>query len=200
MLYHKVGPVEAFAPFRQAGLTFVPYCDAGGLVSLFNLTVLDCLNGLAKAVRLGWVNFDAFDAADYEFHEQVENGDWNWVVPNKFLAFAGPQGFDNAPTDLAPCTPPVRGPRLRQEGRRRADEPSGAWPSRRLVAQRSTYPIFSGWASRPSCASTMRATRPTIFGKPVRGMVGAHARVDTQRALTLANRAARIGRTSVSRL
>ena len=27
---------------------------------------------------------------EYEFYEKVENGDMNWIVPGKFLAFSGP--------------------------------------------------------------------------------------------------------------
>ena len=71
MMYQQLAPAAAFAPFLRAGLTFVPYCDAGGLVSLFHLTITDCLEGLQKAIALGWVNFATFDVADYEYHEQV---------------------------------------------------------------------------------------------------------------------------------
>lgn len=28
---------------------------------------------------------------EYEHYEKVENGDFNWIVPNKFIAFCGPQ-------------------------------------------------------------------------------------------------------------
>lgn len=27
---------------------------------------------------------------EYEFHERVENGDVNWIIPGKFMAFMGP--------------------------------------------------------------------------------------------------------------
>lgn len=27
---------------------------------------------------------------EYEFYEKVENGDLNWIIPNKFVAFMGP--------------------------------------------------------------------------------------------------------------
>jgi len=33
---------------------------------------------------------------DYEFYERVENGDLNWIIPNKFIAFSGPS---NTPRD-----------------------------------------------------------------------------------------------------
>ena len=31
-----------------------------------------------------------FDLEEYEHFERVENGDLNWIVPGKFLAFSGP--------------------------------------------------------------------------------------------------------------
>jgi cell division cycle 14 len=27
---------------------------------------------------------------EYEHYERVENGDLNWIIPNKFVAFMGP--------------------------------------------------------------------------------------------------------------
>eukprot|EP00587_Corethron_hystrix_P000507 CAMPEP_0113308752 /NCGR_PEP_ID=MMETSP0010_2-20120614/7076_1 /TAXON_ID=216773 ORGANISM="Corethron hystrix, Strain 308" /NCGR_SAMPLE_ID=MMETSP0010_2 /ASSEMBLY_ACC=CAM_ASM_000155 /LENGTH=237 /DNA_ID=CAMNT_0000163879 /DNA_START=791 /DNA_END=1504 /DNA_ORIENTATION=+ /assembly_acc=CAM_ASM_000155 len=35
-------------------------------------------------------NFEKFDVQEYEYFEQVENGDLNWIIENKILAFAGP--------------------------------------------------------------------------------------------------------------
>ena len=32
----------------------------------------------------------AFDIEEYEHYEQVENGDLNWILPGKLLAFSGP--------------------------------------------------------------------------------------------------------------
>lgn len=31
-----------------------------------------------------------FNLRDYEFYERVENGDLNWIIPGKFIAFSGP--------------------------------------------------------------------------------------------------------------
>ncbi|KTF74911.1 hypothetical protein cypCar_00029992, partial [Cyprinus carpio] len=56
----------------------------------YNLTVLDCLQGIRKALRHGFLNFETFDANEYEHYERVENGDLNWIVPGKLLAFSGP--------------------------------------------------------------------------------------------------------------
>jgi cell division cycle 14 len=31
-----------------------------------------------------------FNPQEYHFRERVENGDWNWIIPGKFLAFSNP--------------------------------------------------------------------------------------------------------------
>lgn len=33
---------------------------------------------------------------DYQFYEKVENGDLNWIVPNKFIAFCDPQTYSSS--------------------------------------------------------------------------------------------------------
>lgn len=55
-----------------------------------NTQILDCLRGLHYAMRLGWFDFKKFDLAEYEHYEKVENGDLNWMVPGKFVAFSSP--------------------------------------------------------------------------------------------------------------
>ena len=89
LLYGNKTPEQAWEPFcRIAPLT--PYRDASLGPPSFNLTVLHCLHGLAKAVQFGWYDPQTFDPAEYELYERVENGDFNWIVPGKFLAFSGP--------------------------------------------------------------------------------------------------------------
>uniref|UniRef100_A0AAY4BD60 protein-tyrosine-phosphatase n=1 Tax=Denticeps clupeoides TaxID=299321 RepID=A0AAY4BD60_9TELE len=66
------------------------YRDASFGNCTYNLTVLDCLHGIRKALQHGFFDFEAFDVNEYEHYERVENGDFNWVVPGKFLAFSGP--------------------------------------------------------------------------------------------------------------
>lgn len=43
-------------------------------------------------LQLGWFDFDTFDINTYEYYERLENGDLNWIIPNKFIAFSGPEG------------------------------------------------------------------------------------------------------------
>ena len=52
--------------------------------------ITDCFNGIYKAARFGFFNFNDFNVAEYEKYMQVGNGDLNWMVPQKFLAFLGP--------------------------------------------------------------------------------------------------------------
>ncbi|XP_033289726.1 dual specificity protein phosphatase CDC14A isoform X5 [Orcinus orca] len=56
----------------------------------YNLTILDCLHGIRKGLQHGFFDFETFDVDEYEHYERVENGDFNWIVPGKFLAFSGP--------------------------------------------------------------------------------------------------------------
>ena len=64
--------------------------DATPTTCTFNLTILDTLKGLHKARELKFFDFEHFNIEEYEHYEQVENGDLNWYVDGKFLAFAGP--------------------------------------------------------------------------------------------------------------
>jgi len=41
-------------------------------------------------MKLGWYKYDSFKYKEYEHYEKVENGDMNWIVPKKFMAFSGP--------------------------------------------------------------------------------------------------------------
>ena len=46
--------------------------------------------GLHFAITLGWYNYEKFDVQEYQHYEKVENGDLNWILPTKFIAFSGP--------------------------------------------------------------------------------------------------------------
>ncbi|XP_071546000.1 dual specificity protein phosphatase CDC14A-like isoform X2 [Panulirus ornatus] len=59
-------------------------------MSTYHLTLLDCLQAIDKAFKLGFFNFEDFDVDEYEYYEKVQNGDFNWIMPGKFLAFCGP--------------------------------------------------------------------------------------------------------------
>lgn len=88
MLCLNKTPDEAFRPFRSVHLP--PWHDATNTICTFNLTLLDTLRGLHKARECNFFNFEKFDINEYEYYEQVENGDLNWCMDGKFIAFAGP--------------------------------------------------------------------------------------------------------------
>ncbi|CAH1286052.1 unnamed protein product [Diabrotica balteata] len=68
----------------------------------YTITLLDCLKGIKKALDYGFFNFNDFDYLKYEYYEQVENGDFNWIVPDKFIAFCGPQEVPHSWGDHKP--------------------------------------------------------------------------------------------------
>ncbi|BBN20019.1 hypothetical protein Mp_8g15730 [Marchantia polymorpha subsp. ruderalis] len=89
VLFAGVEPEVAYGPLSM----FEPYVhfrDPTCGVSTYHLTVLDCIRAVAKAAKVGWIDFNNFNLDEYEYFEQVENGDLNWIVPNKLLAFSGP--------------------------------------------------------------------------------------------------------------
>ncbi len=64
--------------------------------------MLHCLKGLQRAINLGWYNFRTFDVKEYENYERVENGDLNWIIPEKFVAFMGPMDEKLSPYNFTP--------------------------------------------------------------------------------------------------
>lgn len=101
----------AYAPFRFAQPPLKPYRDASANPqSVFDLFVLDCLQGLEHSIKLKLFVWERFNVESYEFFEKVENGDLSWVLPGRMLAFAGPyhtnideEGFPTwTPEDYVP--------------------------------------------------------------------------------------------------
>eukprot|EP00762_Andalucia_godoyi_P003674 ANDGO_00683.mRNA.1 putative tyrosine-protein phosphatase cdc-14 len=93
---------EAFRPFLNAYPPFVPFRDASYGVCSFNLTILDVLRGLSKAIEHKFFDYETFDLESYSYYERVEHGDMNWVLPGKFLAFSGPSAVRTDPCVFTP--------------------------------------------------------------------------------------------------
>jgi len=100
-------PAEvAFAPFRFAQPPLKPYRDASANpTSVFDLTVLDCLQGLEYSIKLKLFDWERFNVESYEFFEKVENGDLSWILPGRMLAFAGPYPTDTDEEGFPTWTP-----------------------------------------------------------------------------------------------
>ncbi|KAK6179388.1 hypothetical protein SNE40_011761 [Patella caerulea] len=91
VIYLKKTPAEAYKPLVSgSNPPFLPFRDASFGPCTYNLTLLDCLQAISKALSNGFFDFENFDVDEYEHYEKVENGDFNWIVPNKYLAFCGP--------------------------------------------------------------------------------------------------------------
>ncbi|XP_072290160.1 dual specificity protein phosphatase CDC14B isoform X2 [Eucyclogobius newberryi] len=90
VMHLNMTPVEAYNLLVSRNSTYIPFRDASFGTCLYNLNILDCLWAIHKALDFGWVDFDKFDVEEYEHYERAENGDFNWIIPGKFLAFSGP--------------------------------------------------------------------------------------------------------------
>jgi len=66
------------------------YRDASEGTATYRIGVNVCFNALEKAQKLGWIDLSKFDYEEYTFYEQVENGDFNWIIPEKFIAMCSP--------------------------------------------------------------------------------------------------------------
>ncbi|KAL9935524.1 hypothetical protein V8E36_005872 [Tilletia maclaganii] len=91
LVIEKVEPADAFYPFST--WEFEPFRDAGYGRADFNLSIQDCIYGLHRGIACGLLDLSKFDIDEYEYYEQVQHGDWNWITPN-FIAFASPNDKD----------------------------------------------------------------------------------------------------------
>eukprot|EP00039_Didymoeca_costata_P008091 m.107745 g.107745 ORF g.107745 m.107745 type:complete len:460 (+) comp13942_c0_seq2:293-1672(+) len=91
ILYFKKSVEDAYRPFSRLSPPLASFRDAAYGSCSFKLSVLDVLRGLSQALLHNWIDYEKFDCEHYRHHERVENGDLNWHIPGKFLAFAGPQ-------------------------------------------------------------------------------------------------------------
>lgn len=93
IIYLKKTPEQAYKPLvGGSNPPFLPFRDASYGVSVYHINLMDCLQAIYKAHMLGFFNFDDFDVDEYEYFEKVKNGDLNWILPQKFIAFCGPHG------------------------------------------------------------------------------------------------------------
>lgn len=90
LIRHNFTPEDAFNLVKDMYPSFIPFRDPSQSISTFDLTILDCLRGLAKGIEFGFFDYDTFNGEEYLFYEQVDNGDLNWIVPGKCIACCGP--------------------------------------------------------------------------------------------------------------
>jgi cell division cycle 14 len=96
---------DAFEKFAQLEPCFMPFNDASTMKPTHSLSVRWYLRGFQKGVNMKWYSPDTFDLGEWEFFYRGENGDMNWIVPRKLLAFASPWMQRKLPDDVAVCLP-----------------------------------------------------------------------------------------------
>ena len=68
----------------------IAYRDASYGLCSYKCTLRSCLRGMEHAVRARLFDLNMFDLRAYEFYEKIQNGDMNWILPGKLLAFSTP--------------------------------------------------------------------------------------------------------------
>ena len=107
-------PEDAWDFFKDAN--FKPFRDAIAGPCSYECTILDCLRGLKYAMELGWYNPDKFNVKEYEEYEKVDNGDMNWIIPEKFLAFSSPSSKEQDEDGYRTFTPNDYSPIFKKMG------------------------------------------------------------------------------------
>jgi cell division cycle 14 len=74
---------------EKATIVLKPFHDATYIQPSYELRMIDCLAGLARANALDWYNALSFDIKSYDFYDHPSNGDMHQICP-KFIAFKGP--------------------------------------------------------------------------------------------------------------
>ena len=81
---------QAWTPFSRFSPVVRSYRDATWCPSPYNLTLIDCWQGMRKAMQAQLYHPDTFDEDEYFYYDQPTNGDMHEVVKGKFFAFKGP--------------------------------------------------------------------------------------------------------------
>jgi cell division cycle 14 len=92
------------------------YRDASEGPVTYGLSVVACFRALEKAKHLGWINLESFNFEEYIFYEQVENGDFNWIIPNKFIAMCSPTSVARRTDTIVTHTPDYYVPYFQEHG------------------------------------------------------------------------------------
>ncbi|XP_047516513.1 dual specificity protein phosphatase CDC14AB-like [Pieris napi] len=90
IIYLGSSPGTVYKQLTEGTWSLLNFRDASGGPALFDISLLDVLQGIKVAHDAKFFDFEHFDTEQYLFYEKVENGDLNWIIPGKMLAFSGP--------------------------------------------------------------------------------------------------------------
>merc|ERR1719319_1677753 len=105
VLYLNKTPKQAYDSISKIACKAAPFRDASMGVCSYKCTVEHCIRAIYRAWKDSFLNFDTFNVNEYEYYERVECGDFNVIVPGKFIAFAGPSAT-NIDADGYPALTP----------------------------------------------------------------------------------------------
>ena len=91
---------QVWDKFKTVDPPFVAYRDASYGNCTYKCELKHCFRGLEHAMKAKLFNINTFDIKQYEFYEKIQNGDMNWIIPNKMLAFATPHANRNGPNGV----------------------------------------------------------------------------------------------------
>jgi cell division cycle 14 len=81
---------EVVQKFASIQPSFIAYRDASYGPCSYKCTFRSCIRGLEFAIKGKFFDINTFDLKSYEFYEKIQNGDMNWIIPDKLLAFSTP--------------------------------------------------------------------------------------------------------------
>jgi len=70
---------------------FTKFHDCWKSANTPGVSLLDCYRAIQKAIDHRFYDFDTFNVAEYDTRQEVVNGDMNWIIPGKLMAFKGPR-------------------------------------------------------------------------------------------------------------
>jgi len=83
--------IQAYAPFKNLRPKLPNFHDASPMTCTYKLTAYHAARAMERAVSTKIFDFEKFDLDECEYYENVENGDLNWIIRDRCMAFAGPQ-------------------------------------------------------------------------------------------------------------
>ena len=87
MIYKSKTADEAWSLFKNVKLqVYTDIIDS----NIFDCTVYHCIKGLEKAIYYNWYDPIKFNYNDYLLYSDNKNGNCNWIIPNKIIAFSSP--------------------------------------------------------------------------------------------------------------
>ncbi|OHT12049.1 hypothetical protein TRFO_18241 [Tritrichomonas foetus] len=116
MLYLKTSPEETYKPFLNIQKFIYDFRDASTAPSVFELKTIDVLRGIRKAMDHNWYDPEKFDSQKWQEIEALQNGDMNWLIPGKLMAFASPYSMPVLPSGDRVATPEVVIPTFKELG------------------------------------------------------------------------------------